>query len=160
MAVIRFYTDGACSGNPGPGGWCSLLILDDNIHPQTGFEESTTNNRMELKAIVTTVQRIRDMLSGKRKIDSIEIYSDSAYVVNAINNNWLLRWSMEKWKTSKGSDIKNKDLWLKLLKDLTFIKKHYNNKVNIVFIKVKGHSGNTFNEYADKLARERIKWQQ
>lgn len=144
---VRIYTDGACSGNPGPGGWAMVFNTDDDCKTHSGHELSTTNNRMEL----TAVARCLNKISVSNKDDIYEVYSDSAYVINSINNKWLERWKASGWKTKQNEDIKNKDLW-KLVD-------HYLEKIeargqSLKFIKVKGHAGNTFNELVDKLARE------
>lgn len=144
---VRVYTDGACSGNPGPGGWAMVFNTDDNCKMYSGHETSTTNNRMELTAIVQCLSKI----SVGNKEDIYEIYSDSAYVVNSINNKWLERWKMSGWKTKQHEDIKNRDLWEQVDRYLTKI---VHKGQSIKFIKVKGHAGNTFNELVDKLARE------
>lgn len=145
---IRVYTDGACSGNPGPGGWAMVFNTDERCKSYSGYDTSTTNNRMELTAVVQCLKRIHE--KGNRK-NVYEIYSDSAYVVNAINNKWLDRWKLGGWKTKQKEDIKNRDLWEQA--------SHYLSKLvaegwNVQFIKIKGHAGNTFNELVDKLAKE------
>lgn len=145
---IRIYTDGACSGNPGPGGWAMVVNTEDQCKHYSGHDTSTTNNRMELMAVVQCLKRILEHGSTK---NVYEIYSDSAYVVNSINNKWLDRWKISGWKTKKGEDIKNRDLWEKADHYLTEVT---NAGQRVKFIKVKGHAGNTFNELVDKLAKE------
>lgn len=147
--LIRIYTDGACSGNPGPGGWGVVFISDKGIEKLSGSEKQTTNNRMELIAVVKALCKIRK--DQRHKNNSYEIYSDSAYVINAINNNWIKNWKANGWKTVKGTEIKNKDLWVRFDKAFSGL------KVKPKFIKVKGHSGNQYNEYVDKIARGEIK---
>ena len=144
MMKIRAYTDGACSENPGPGGWGAVINTHDDCVTISGYELETTNNRMELRAVIECIANVLE--NYKSSID-LEIYSDSAYVVNAINKNWLIKWNKNGWKTAKGDDVKNKDLWRKLW----FLLPVPN---SLKFIKVKGHSGDTFNELVDKLARE------
>ena len=147
---VRIYTDGACSENPGPGGWASVWICDDNIKVKSGCNPKTTNNQMELTAVVVSLRRI---VSNHCKGDTYEVYSDSAYVVNSINNNWIDRWRLNGWKTSKGDAIKNVELWMECLKLLSKIKQM---GIKITFIKVKGHSGDTLNEYADEIAKKEV----
>lgn len=146
---IRIFTDGACSENPGPGGWAAVFNTENKCTTIQGHEQLTTNNRMELKAVVESFKKI---LSKKIRDDiEFELYSDSAYVVNAINNKWVDKWQQNSWKTTKQDDVKNRDLW----EELCFVK----NKARlfgayIKVIKIKGHAGNTFNELVDKLAKE------
>lgn len=147
---VRIYTDGACSGNPGKGGWASVFITEDNIDTQSGSQLVTTNNQMELKAVVVSLERITDKFSPS---DEYEIYSDSAYVVNSINNNWIEKWRLNNWKTSRGDTIKNEELWKECLSLLSMLRKQ---NYKIKFIKIKGHSGDTFNDYADNIARKQI----
>ena len=147
---VRIYTDGACSENPGPGGWASVWICDDNIKVKSGCNPKTTNNQMELTAVVVSLRRI---VSNHCKGDTYEVYSDSAYVVNSINNNWIDRWRLNGWKTSKGDDVKNVELWMECLKLLSQMKQM---GIKITFIKVKGHSGDTLNEYADEIAKKEV----
>lgn len=147
---VRIYTDGACSENPGPGGWASVLVSDNDIKVNSGCNPKTTNNQMELTAVVVSLRRI---VSNHCKGDTYEVYSDSAYVVNSINNNWIERWRLNGWKTSKGDDVKNVELWMECLKLLSQMKQM---GIKITFIKVKGHSGDTLNEYADEIAKKEV----
>ncbi|MCX7924152.1 MAG: ribonuclease HI [Clostridia bacterium] len=140
----RIFTDGACSGNPGPGGWAAIILLPNDRQQITGFEEETTNNRMELKAAVESLKLALSL--GQKKVD---IYSDSAYVVNAVKNKWLKKWGENGWKTVSREDVKNKDLWLQLVNLLEKSR-------DINFIKIKGHSGDKHNEAVDKLAKREI----
>lgn len=144
MSKIRIYTDGACSGNPGPGGWAALLLFPTGNQKISGFEKETTNNRMELKAVIQSIGLALEL--GYTKID---IYSDSAYVVNAVKDKWIKKWEQNNWKTSTGNDVKNKDLWLML----RLILKKFR-EINL--IKIKGHSGIKYNEIVDQLARREI----
>lgn len=139
---IRVFTDGSCLENPGPGGWAAVFAFESGVKTLSGNEKQTTNNRMELLAATKALEKA-SMLC----FDEIEIVSDSAYVVNAITKGWLEVWKRNGWKNAKGKDVKNKDLWEKL--DSVIL----GCKSNIFFKKVKGHSGNTFNELADELAR-------
>ena len=145
---IRVYTDGACSGNPGPGGWAVVVNTDKKCKTYGGYEVETTNNRMELTAVNECLKKIS---KHKSTNDVFEIYSDSAYVVNAITKKWLSGWLINGWKTNAGNDIKNRDLWEQTSKYLRLIE---DTGQKVTFIKVKGHTGNTFNEMVDKLAKE------
>lgn len=150
---IRVFTDGACSGNPGPGGWAAIVHTFENMVVLKGYETNTTNNRMELMAVVEAAKKIVEgNVDGvDAKTDKIEIHSDSAYVVNAINDKWTSKWKLNGWKTTKGNDVKNKDLWEMLISLLYRCKKE---RISIRFVKVKGHTGDPFNEMADKIAVE------
>lgn len=145
---VRIFVDGACSENPGPGGWAAVFNTDKECKILRGREKSTTNNRMELKAVVKVMEKI--CRNGIKK-NTYEIFSDSAYVVNSINNGWIEVWKNNGWKTTRKEDIKNKDLWARYLRA-----KEELNMYNVVLTitKIKGHAGNTFNEYADKIAKE------
>lgn len=146
--LIRIYTDGACSDNPGPGGWSAIVYKENKCKVLSGHEVGTTNNRMELMAVVNALDYI---LGYDFKVDTdFEVYSDSAYVVNSINNDWVTKWRFNGWKTTRNDDIKNKDLWLKYIEYMSFIRKR---GISVTVKKVKGHSGNTFNEYADEVAK-------
>lgn len=147
---VRIYTDGACSENPGPGGWASVFTREDTVDVESGFECNTTNNKMELMAVVVSLYRIADEFDGSCEY---ELYSDSAYVVNSINNGWLHRWRFNDWKTAKGDEVKNKKLWMECLALISRLKCV---GCDVKFIKVKGHSGNTFNEYADDVAKREV----
>ena len=152
---VRIYTDGACSENPGPGGWASVWMSDNNIKVISGCNPKTTNNQMELTAVVVSLRKVVDILTTSNPWVSkeYEVYSDSAYVVNSINNNWIERWRLNGWKTSKGDDVKNVELWMECLKLLSKIRRM---GIKITFIKVKGHSGDTLNEYADEVAKKEV----
>ena len=138
---INCYTDGACSYNPGIGGY-GILFLDDNdkiISAYYGGENYTTNNRMELFAVIEAIN-----LAKSHGITKINIFSDSAYVVNSISKNWLQGWIDKNWVTAQKTPVKNKDLWKKYL--------DCSNGMSVEFQKVKGHSGEKYNEIVDKLA--------
>ena len=141
MKTVEIYTDGACSGNPGPGGWASVLICGDKIKEIAGFEPQTTNNRMELLAIIKALEALKAPCQ-------VNLYSDSSYCVNAVNQKWLVKWQSNGWRAS-GSAVKNQDLWHRLLELLTTHK--------VTFIKVKGHSDNKYNNRCDELAVNIIK---
>lgn len=139
---ITIYTDGACSGNPGVGGYGTILVYNDvngNVHEKELSEgySLTTNNQMELLAVITGLEALK-------KECRVTIYSDSKYVVDAINNNWLDGWIKKGWKTSGKSPVKNIELWKRFLRAA---QKH-----EIKFIWVKGHAGHEYNERCDKLA--------
>lgn len=146
--IIRLYTDGACSGNPGPGGWAIIASMPHKCVKYWGCERNTTNNRMELTAVLECLKKVLKMSNKEIKF---EVYSDSAYVLNAINNKWIYGWAKSGWVTRQKDHVKNKDLWEQVLTCLQAIE---DLKVDITFIKVKGHSGDQFNELCDKLAKE------
>ena len=141
MEKVTIYTDGACSGNPGPGGWGAILMYQGNKKEISGGKKNTTNNEMELTAVIEALK----MLKFPCQVD---LYSDSAYVVNAFLQNWIGNWVKNNWKTSSKEPVKNQELW-KELYELT--KTH-----QVKFIKVKGHSDNEFNNRWDELARNAI----
>lgn len=142
MKDVIIYTDGACSGNPGPGGWGTILIYKDIKKEISGGDKNTTNNVMEMTAVIEGLKLLKEPCN-------VKIYSDSAYVVNAFNEKWIDGWIKKNWQNSKKEPVKNKELWLELI-DL--IKIH-----NIEFIKVKGHSDNELNNRCDELARKAIR---
>ena len=144
---VRIYTDGACSENPGPGGWAIVVNTESACDQFSGSEASTTNNRMELTGMLEALKYIATHGNSR---DIYEVYCDSAYVVNSINNKWLERWKLNGWKTKQGDDIKNRDLWELISEQFKQIRKH---EQQVLLIKIKGHAGNTFNELVDKLAR-------
>jgi len=141
MEKVTIYTDGACSGNPGPGGWGTILMYKDIKKEISGGNKNTTNNVMELTAVIEGLKMLKFPCE-------VKIYSDSAYVVNAFTQKWIYGWLKNGWKTSNKEDVKNKELWQELYE---FTKIH-----NIEFIKVKGHSDNEFNNRCDELARNAI----
>lgn len=141
MKKVEIYTDGACSGNPGAGGWCAILIYNGVTKKLSGYNKSTTNNRMELFAIIQGLAALKEPCS-------VKLYSDSAYAINAINQGWLSGWQASGWKTADKKEVKNVDLW----KD--FLLKSAKHEVE--FIKVKGHADNEFNNLCDKTARGEI----
>ena len=140
MAVISevtIYTDGACSGNPGPGGWAAILMAGGAKKEMFGGERDTTNNRMELMAVI-------EGLKALKRPCKVDIYSDSAYVVNAFEQNWIGKWVKNGWKNSAKAEVANSDLWKELI-NLTAMH-------NVTFHKVKGHADNEFNNRCDELA--------
>ncbi len=140
MKEIVLYTDGACSGNPGIGGWAAILNYNGIEKILSGGENQTTNNRMELMAVIKGLEAIKE----KCKVD---IYSDSAYVVNAFLQDWIGNWVKNDWKKNKGQ-VLNVDLWKKLL---SLISQH-----DVTWHKVKGHADNENNNRCDKIARGEI----
>ena len=142
MKKVDIYTDGACSGNPGAGGWCAILIYKGIEKTISGGERETTNNRMELTAVIEGLRALRERCE-------VTVYSDSAYTVNAVNEGWLAYWLTHNWRTRDKSDVKNVDLWEALDAEM---KKH-----KVAFIKVKGHSDNAYNNRCDEVARGEIK---
>lgn len=150
--LIKVFTDGSCLGNPGSGGWAVIMATPLGIEKVVGYSLKATNNEMELLAAFTSLKVINDYVIDKDYCDyEFEIFSDSAYVVNTINNDWLTKWKRSGWKTAKGMPIKNKTLWQRMLLKMLILKK---NNIKFNFKKVKGHSGNSYNEMVDKLARE------
>lgn len=141
MDNIILYTDGACSGNPGPGGWGSVLIFNGIEKELSGANPNTTNNVMEITAVI-------EGLKALKRPCNVNIYSDSAYVVNCFEKNWINNWIKNNWVNSKKEPVKNKELWLELL-NLTKIHK-------VTFNKVKGHSNVKYNNRCDELARNAI----
>lgn len=143
MEKILIYTDGACSGNPGPGGWGAILMYKDYKKEISGGSSDTTNNIMEITAVIEALKLLKEPCHSE-----VEVYSDSAYVVNAFNNGWIYNWKKNNWKTASKDPVKNRELW-EMLYELA-------KKFNVKFIKVKGHSDNEFNNRCDELARGEI----
>ena len=139
---VEIYTDGACSGNPGVGGWGVVLFYRGIRKEMSGAEGDTTNNRMELTAMIKG-------LSALKFACDVTLYSDSAYCVDAFNQGWIYGWQKNGWRTADKSEVKNMDLWQSLL---ALTGKH-----NVAFVKVKGHSDNEHNNRCDALARAAIK---
>jgi len=142
MSKVIIYTDGACSGNPGPGGWGAVLMYNDNKKEISGYSENTTNNIMEITAVIEALKLLKFECE-------VEIYSDSAYVVNAYKQKWIENWKKNNWKTSGKEPVKNKELWQELD---TLVNMH-----KVKFIKVKGHADNEWNNRCDELATGEIK---
>lgn len=142
MEKVIIYTDGACSGNPGPGGWGAILMYHENKKEISGGEKNTTNNIMELTAVIEGLKALKFPCE-------VELYSDSAYVVNAFEQGWIYNWVKNNWKTAGKDSVKNQELWQELY-ELT--KTH-----KVKFNKVKGHSDNEYNNRCDELARNAIK---
>ena len=142
---IEIYTDGACIGNPGPGGWAAVIFLENEKKELFGGERLTTNNRMELTAAIKGLEYCDSKEKKQLLLKEIKIYTDSSYLKEGITN-WISNWEKNNWKTADKKNVKNVDLWKKL-KDLTKTKQ-------VEWCWVKGHSGNPMNELADKLAKE------
>ena len=140
--LIVMYTDGACSGNPGPGGWGALLIEDGRELELSGGENPTTNQRMELTA---PLEGLRS-LAGRRRV---AIYSDSAYVINCFRDRWYERWRKNGWINSQKKPVDNRDLWEPLI--ALALERH-----EVTWHKVAGHSGDPLNDRVDALARAAI----
>lgn len=142
ISHVDIYTDGACSGNPGPGGWAAILLWKNREKPVSGGESATTNNRMELMAAIQGLKMLT------RRCD-VSLYSDSAYMIDALTKGWLERWRLNQWRTSNKEDVKNRELWEEIL---ALAAQH-----KIQWIKVKGHADNEYNNKCDALARAEIK---
>ena len=137
--MVKIYTDGACSGNPGRGGWAAIIIDGGEIEKISGSSENTTNNRMELIAVISALKYV--------KKENIELFTDSKYTKDGIEK-WIINWKKNGWKTASKQDVKNMDLWQNLDK--------LNQKKNVQWNWVKGHSDNKYNNMADELARSKI----
>ena len=137
MKEVKIYTDGACSGNPGTGGYGAILIYNGIEKEISGGEKETTNNKMEIMAVLKGLEMLKEPCKAT-------VYSDSAYVVNSIEKGWIYNWKKNNWKKSDKSIVKNIDLWERMLELM--------NTHEITFVKVKGHSDNEYNNRCDKLA--------
>lgn len=142
MKKVSIYTDGACSGNPGAGGWGAILMYNGSSKEISGYNQETTNNVMEIMAVIESLKLLKEPCQ-------VDLYSDSAYLINSFNQGWVENWQANGWKTSNKEPVKNRELWETLIK--------LNNLHKISWIKVKGHSDNEYNNRCDKLAREAIK---
>jgi ribonuclease HI len=141
MKKVSIYTDGACSGNPGPGGWGAVLLYGGHRMEISGYKEMTTNNEMELTAAVKALKKLKEKCE-------VNLYSDSAYLVNGFNKGWAEDWKRMGWRRKK-EPLKNRQLWIELY---ALSKMH-----KITWIKVKGHSDNEENNRCDELATGEIK---
>ena len=137
MKKVILYTDGACSGNPGPGGYGAILIYNGVEKEISGGEKSTTNNKMEMMAVIKGLEMLKEPCE-------VGVYSDSAYVVNSSEKGWIYSWKKNGWKKADKKEVKNIDLWERLLKQLDIHK--------VTFNKVKGHSSDELNNRCDRLA--------
>lgn len=138
--MIKIYTDGACKGNPGVGGWGALILQDDKNIELFGGENETTNNRMELMAVIMALKEMSPT-------EELTIYTDSTYVQKGISE-WIKNWKLNNWRSSNKRPVKNKDLWMQL------DEASYARKINWEW--VKGHAGNEGNEKADELANKGV----
>ena len=138
--MIEVYTDGSCLGNPGTGGWAFLILREDEDINHFGFQQNTTNNQMELTATIKALEYIKEN-------DEITIFTDSSYVKNGITS-WIINWKKNNWKNAAKKNVKNKELWIELDK--------YQDKHDVRWHWVKGHSGHAKNEIADQLANKGI----
>ena len=138
---ITIYTDGACSGNPGPGGWGAIIFTNENKNEISGYNAETTNNQMELIAAIKALELVE-------KPCEIDLYSDSAYLINAFKEDWITKWQLNGFKNANNKDVANADLWARLIE--------FNNIYKINWIKVKGHADNEFNNRCDQLATGEI----
>lgn len=142
MKKVTLYTDGACSGNPGVGGWGAVLMFKGHEREISGAEADTTNNRMEITAVICGLECLKEPCE-------VSVYSDSAYTVNAFANGWVYGWEKSGWKKADNKPVLNDDLWKRLL---SLTRKH-----KVTFFKVKGHADNEYNNRCDKLATDAIK---
>ncbi len=140
MKQVTIYADGACSKNPGPGGWGTVLIYEDKVKKLSGFQEMSTNNIMELTAVIQGLKALKEKCR-------IEVFTDSKYIVDSVTK-WLPGWKRNGWTTSSKKQVKNLVLW----KELTYLSDLHEIRWNWV----KGHSGNLYNEECDKMAKDQI----
>lgn len=137
MKKVDIYTDGSCRSNPGPGGWCAILVYKGNEKEIFGGEANTTNNRMELTAVIQALKALKESCD-------VTLTSDSKYVIDALTNGWAVAWRAKGWKKSGKTPALNPDLWDELLNE---VERH-----NMTYVWVKGHAGHPFNERCDKTA--------
>ena len=137
MKKVEIYTDGACSGNPGIGGYCAILIYNGIEKTVSGYQEDTTNNRMELLAAIKGLECLKESCD-------VSLYSDSRYLVDAFNLGWINDWRLNGWRNASKKPVKNVDLWEQIL---ILTDRH-----NVSFVKVKGHDDNEYNNRCDKIA--------
>lgn len=142
LSEVTMYTDGACSGNPGPGGWAAVLIYGPHKKEITGYEVHSTNQRMELMAAIGGLEALT-------RPCKVALHSDSAYLINGFQQNWLAKWEKNGWLTAKKKPVENRDLWERLLA--------LDSKHEISWIKVEGHADDELNNRCDYLAKEAIK---
>lgn len=137
MKKVTIYTDGACSCNPGPGGWGAVLFYKDTMKEISGYNPNTTNNQMELTAAIKALELLKEPCE-------IDLYSDSAYLINAFTQNWITKWQMNGFRNAKKKPVENAELWQQIIA--------FNNTHKINWIKVKGHADNKYNNRCDELA--------
>ena len=141
MKKVTIYTDGACSGNPGVGGWAAVLEYKGKQKEISGSDGETTNNRMEMYAVIQALRTLKESCQCL-------VHSDTQYVVDAFNSDWVTLWQNNGWRTASKSPVKNVDLWKALLFEM--------GKHSVTFVKVKGHADDLLNERCDKLAKAAI----
>lgn len=139
MKRVNLYTDGACSGNPGPGGWGAILVYNSKEKELSGGEAETTNNRMELLAVINGLEALKEPCE-------VELCSDSKYVIDGLSKGWARTWKSRGWKKADGKSALNIELWERLL---AVVEKH-----KITYVWIKGHAGHPYNERCDRLAVE------
>lgn len=141
MKKITIYTDGACSGNPGAGGWGAVLFYKDQMKEISGYNPSTTNNQMELTAAIEALSKLKEPCE-------VDLYSDSAYLINAFNEDWITKWQMNGFRNANKKPVQNVEMWQQLIE--------FNITHKITWIKVKGHADNKYNNRCDELATGEI----
>ncbi|MFQ6752693.1 MAG: ribonuclease HI [Clostridia bacterium] len=141
MKKITIYTDGACSGNPGAGGWGAILFYKDQMKEISGYNPMTTNNQMELTAAIEALDRLKEPCE-------VDLYSDSAYLINAFTEDWITKWQMNGFRNANKKPVMNADMWQRLIE--------FNITHKITWIKVKGHADNKYNNRCDELATGEI----
>jgi len=141
MKKITIYTDGACSGNPGAGGWGAILFYKDQIKEISGYNPMTTNNQMELTAAIEALNKLKEPCE-------VELYSDSAYLINGFTQDWITKWQMNGFRNANKKPVSNAEMWQKLIE--------FNSIHKITWIKVKGHADNQYNNRCDQLATGEI----
>jgi ribonuclease HI len=139
---VQIYTDGACSGNPGPGGWAAVLISGEHRLEISGYEPDTTNNRMELRSVIEALKALRHDCD-------VDLYSDSSYVVHAFTQHWIESWQRKNWMRTPKDPVLNQDLWKELIS--------YTERHRVTFHLVKGHANNKENNRCDELATRAVK---
>ena len=137
MKTIILYTDGACSGNPGPGGWAALLIHGDHEKMLSGADPNTTNNRMEMMAVIEGLKALQQPCH-------VRVHSDSAYIINAFTQGWIDNWQRRGWKKADKKPVENQDLWHEMIQAM---ERHH-----VEWVKVKGHSDDILNQRVDEQA--------
>lgn len=142
MKEVTVYTDGACSGNPGPGGWAAVLLYGEKKKEISGGERVTTNQQMELQAAIEALRSLKEPCK-------VKIHSDSAYLINCFAQKWYVGWKKRGWKNAKGEPVANREQWEELLRLYDIHQ--------VEWVKVKGHAGDFWNERCDELAREAAK---
>ena len=149
VLTLDIYTDGGCSGNPGPGGWAYVLVKDNAVTAEAwGSEPDTTNNRMELLAVISAVKSLKNKTDPSRQDNcQVTVHTDSQYVQKGITE-WIRKWKNNSWQTSDKKPVKNKDLWLEL--------DALAGEQNITWKWIRGHAGNTYNERCDSLVQKAI----